>query len=267
VAPYLTVAPSDPDCESEGAYPAVDVGSGDVYVGYEFNGFTNLFGRGRCLRTPTREVLTHVRASCLTLPSASCGPDRRVDPAIVSLDAAFIPGYNRFPANDFPRIAVSPAAGTVSMVWNDARLHPLGDILMKSFGLGTLNAAGSAVRLNRDVGGMHFLPAVRTASATGRLAVTWYQRNAPDTTLTSVKGAVGIDPGAISGPPPNVTITTGPSDWNAVSSDIVPNFGDYTDNYVDATAAPPFVGQTLFVAWSDGRLGVPQPFEQYWTVP
>ncbi len=50
-------------------------------------------------------------------------------------------------------------------------------------------------------------------------------------------------------------MTTGPSDWNAVSSDIVPNFGDYTDNYI------PYKGDTLYVAWSDGRLGDPQPFE------
>jgi hypothetical protein len=56
-------------------------------------------------------------------------------------------------------------------------------------------------------------------------------------------------------------VTTQPSDWNADSSDIVPNFGDYTDNYVIATPAPPFSGDQLYVAWSDGRLGFPQPFE------
>jgi hypothetical protein len=37
-----------------------------------------------------------------------------------------------------------------------------------------------------------------------------------------------------------------------VSSDIIPNFGDYTDNFA--------VGSHDYVAWSDGRLGVPQPF-------
>jgi hypothetical protein len=52
--------------------------------------------------------------------------------------------------------------------------------------------------------------------------------------------------------PSNATVTNVPSDWNAVSSDIVPNFGDYTDNYVS--------GSQVFVAWSDGRLGDPQPF-------
>ena len=28
-----------------------------------------------------------------------------------------------------------------------------------------------------------------------------------------------------------------------------------------ATAAPPFPDKTLYTAWSDGRLGLPQPFE------
>ncbi len=47
-------------------------------------------------------------------------------------------------------------------------------------------------------------------------------------------------------------ITTGSSDWNGTSSLITPNVGDYTDN---ASA-----GNTTYYTWSDGRLGVPQPF-------
>jgi len=42
------------------------------------------------------------------------------------------------------------------------------------------------------------------------------------------------------------------SNWLAVSSDIIPNFGDYTDNYLTTLG--------LYVAWSDGRIGEPQPF-------
>jgi hypothetical protein len=57
-----------------------------------------------------------------------------------------------------------------------------------------------------------------------------------------------------------VLITSVPSDWNAVSSDIVPNFGDYTDNYVVATANAPYVGTTTAFSWADGRDGVPQPY-------
>jgi hypothetical protein len=47
-------------------------------------------------------------------------------------------------------------------------------------------------------------------------------------------------------------ITTGATDWANTSSLITPNFGDYTDN---ASA-----GTTTYYTWSDGRLGVPQPF-------
>jgi hypothetical protein len=52
---------------------------------------------------------------------------------IISMDAAFVPGYNRFPAPDWPRIAVSDPYNTVSIVWNDARVHTLGDIFMRSY--------------------------------------------------------------------------------------------------------------------------------------
>jgi hypothetical protein len=172
------------------------------------------------------------------------------------MDAAFIPGYNRFPMNDYPRVAVSDTAGTVSMVWNDTRKHPLGDIVLQSFNLVSLSLVQAhPVVLDTDVGGVHFLPGLRQADASGRLNVIWYDRTSPNTALTSVSGAFSVDPRATATPSHNTTITTGPSDWNAVSSDIVPNFGDYTDNYFDGT--------TLFVAWSDGRLGDPQPFEDH----
>lgn len=266
--PYLTVAHADPNCESEGAYPAVDVASGDVYVAYEFNWASNIFGPAPCLQTPTRNIVDRVRASCLTLPAASCGgPSNSTAVNVVSMDAAFVPGYNRFPASDFPRIAVSDASGTVSIVWNDARSHALGDILMHSYDLGTLASGGGNVRLNSDTGGMHFMPALRNSSVAGRLNVSWFQRGSANTASTNVKAALGINPRATVTPSTNVLITSGPSDWNAVSSDIVPNFGDYTDNYVLATASPPFVGTKLYVAWADGRFGVPQPFEQSTTVP
>jgi hypothetical protein len=179
---------------------------------------------------------------------------------IVSMDGAFVPGYNRFPANDFPRIAVSRPYGTVSMVWNDARYHPMGDILMQSYNLGTLAPAPDLVQLNRSTGGLHFLPALRNADAAGKLNVTWYERATANTALTDVKGAFGVSPRATATPATNVLITDTPTDWNAVSSDIVPNFGDYNDNYVSATNAAPFVGSTVAISWADGRNGAPQAF-------
>ena len=101
--------------------------------------------------------------------------------------------------------------------------------------------------LDNDPGGLHFLPALRNASATGKLAVTWYDRASANTAVTTVKGALGIDPRLTSTPSANTLVTTVPTDWNSVSSDIDPNFGDYTDNYI--------ANGRLYVAWSDGRLG------------
>ena len=60
--------------------------------------------------------------------------------------------------------------------------------------------------------------------------------------------------------PANVLITNVATDWSVVSSDIVPNFGDYTDNYVLATPTAPYVDTTVAISWSDGRNGTPQAF-------
>jgi hypothetical protein len=252
--PYFTMAAGDPNCQNEGAYPAVDTGSGDLYTAYEFNQATNILNPA-CFNTPTQNVLVRAQAACLVLqPTSICGaPANRTAQTITSLDGAFIPGYNRFPANDFPRVAVDPNVGTVSMVWNDAGANPLGDIMLRSYALRTLAPAQSVpVVLNTDSGGMHFLPALRNVTATGKLAVSWYDRTNPNSALTSVNAVLGIDPRLTRTPSSNALVTTTPTDWNSVSSDIVPNFGDYTDNYI--------ASGRLHVAWSDGRLGVPQPF-------
>ncbi len=69
-SPYFAVAPG-PKCENEGAYPAVDVATGAVYVAYEFNLFTDVFVPG-CTTTPTQNVVKYIPFKCLTLPAASC---------------------------------------------------------------------------------------------------------------------------------------------------------------------------------------------------
>ena len=256
-APYFIVAPGDPNfCENEGAYPAVDRATGDVYVAFEHDWYSGLFN---CGGETTQNVMNRVPISCLTLtPTSPCaaGPSEVQAINITSLEAAFIPGYNRFPMNDFPRVAVSSRSGTISMVWNDARQHGTGDIFLQSFNLGSLTPVQSQpVRVNSrsDTGGWLFLPAVRNADASGNLDISFYSRSSANTALTDVNASLKVDPRTTSTPTRSDTrITTGSSDWNAVSSIIVPNFGDYTDNY--------FVGSTLYVAWSDGRLGFPQPF-------
>jgi len=256
-APYFVVAPGEVNgCENEGAYPAVDPATGAVYVAYEHNWFSGLFN---CGGEKTQDVMNYVPFSCLPLaPTSSCtGPAATQAINITSLEAAFIPGYNRFPMNDFPRVAVSGAAGTVSMVWNDARQHGTGDIFLQSFNLGSLSLVQSSpVRINsrNNTGGWLFLPAVRKADGSGNLDVSFYSRSSANTALTDVSAALKVNPRTTIPPTKNnTTVTTGSSDWLAVSSVIVPNFGDYTDNY--------FVGTMLYVAWADGRLGFPQPFE------
>ena len=264
--PYFVVAPGDDVnfCENEGAYPAVDRTTGDLYVAYEHNWFTAIFGGPICGSEPTQEVMNLIPASCLTLtPTSACiAPAATQAVSITSLQAAFIPGYNRFPMNDFPRIAVSDVAGTVSMVWNDARQHGTGDIFLQSFNLGSMTAVQSApVRVNSkgDTGGWHFLPAMRQADANGNLNVSFYSRSSGQTALTNVSAALKVNPRTTTPPTKSDTqITTGASDWSADSSLIVPNFGDYTDNYL--------LGTALFVGWSDGRLGFPQPFEDHVSV-
>jgi hypothetical protein len=146
------------------------------------------------------------------------------------------------------------------MVWNDARTNPLGDILLRSYALGTLSPVQAApVRLNTGTEGLHFLPAVRNPSPSGKIGVIWYDRTTPSTTITNVRAALNLDPRLAAPPSSNVLVTSAPSDWNAVSSDIVPNFGDYTDDYAN--------NGLLYAAWSDGRLGLPQPFEAHAPMP
>jgi hypothetical protein len=267
--PYFVVAQPDPrGCENEGAYPAVDPATGAVYTAYEYNIETNIF-LPQCFgsATPTANVMTRTPRSCLPLATfAACGgPKARTSVPVTSLVAAFVPGYNRFPVNDFPRLAVSDRYGTVSMVWNDTRFHPLGDILLESFhktSLGPVQA--HPVVLDRPAsGGLHMLPALRTATAAGRLDVTWYSRSTPTTSRTSVDGVLGVSPLTTSTPPSNVRVTNVASDWLNNTSDIVPNFGDYTDAALTTTGTAPYVGRTLYVAWSDGRFSVPQPFEAH----
>jgi len=270
--PYLIVQPAQ-GCENEGAYPAVDVHSGAVYVAWEYNWATNFLtppGAPCTTTEPVQNRVAYVPFACLTLtPVSPCvTAPKQVAVNIVSLDASFIPGFNRNGAsccaNDFPRIAVSDTFGTVSIVWNDARLHPMGDILLQSYNLVSLSAVQSSpARVNPDAnGGLHFMPAIRNVDDGGHLSVSYFQRNSPNTAVTNVNAVLDLNPTA-TGPGSRVVVTTVATDWNNVSSDIIPNFGDYTDNYFLAKSQAPYTDDVLYVAWSDGRLGVPQPFEAH----
>jgi hypothetical protein len=264
--PYLTVAPADPrGCFNEGSYPAADTATGNVYVGYESNWDSLAFPPCENASTPTQNVLTKTTLHCLRLAkTAACGPSRTVSAPVTSLSSVLVPGYNRFPGNDFPRLAVSDKAGTVTMVWNDTRFHPFGDILMQSFSRGTLRPVQARpVRLDQPHnGGLSMFPALRTATASGLLDVSWYSRSSATTADTGVEAAMDVSPLATV-TPPNVQLTSALSNWDNDSSLIVPNFGDYTDSAVSVTGSAPYLGNTWYVAWSDGRLGIPQPFEAH----
>lgn len=258
--PYLIAQPADlvTFCELEGAYPATTKG-GDLYVANELNW-------GDFCPSQHLQQIAFVPESCLTLPTASCGPAATTAIPIVSTDLTEIPGYNRGTGNDFPRVAVSDEKGTLSVVWNDTRSNPQGDILLQSLWLGSLAPVQAApVKLNNDtgIGTLHFLPSLRNADAKGLINVAWYDRRRdPNSADTDVYAALGVDPTTTTTPGSNTRVTSIKSDWLSVGSIIVPNFGDYTDNYIDISGTV----STMFVAWSDGRYNIPQPFAAHQNV-
>jgi len=258
--PYLTIQQPDPNnCENLGAHPAADTARGDLYVGWEYNFAA---ASGPCRNKPTRNMVAKVPRRCLVLRAVSpcAGPSARASVPITSVPEP--PGYfTEGSPNDFPRLAVSDQAHMVAMVWNDARFHPYGDVLLQSFGLASLRPvqARPVVLDAPHRGGMTLMPAVSTTAA-GLLDATWYSRESLTTTYTAIKGAIGVSPRATRTPATNITITSMPSDWRHQVFDIVSNFGEHTDNTLDATSTKPYVGGTLYVAWTDGRTGVPQPY-------
>ena len=169
-----------------------------------------------------------------------------------SLDSVVIAGYNRGTGNDFPRLAIDAPLSKVVAVWNDASLHPLGDIWLRALNYNLDISPTTPIRKVNDDNSfaLHFLPAV-SVRASGAVAVSWYDRrlNGADSTRTDYFADVRATP-AQNGA--DVRITTGATDWANTSSLITPNFGDYTDNASS--------GEKTFFTWSDGRIGVPQPF-------
>lgn len=141
------------------------------------------------------------------------------------------------------------------------RYRPLGDILLRSWHLGAaLTAVQSTPTVIDSKGADHFLPGLRLAGANGNLVVGWYERASGSTAETSYVAAVSLSPTATS-PSKEVTITTASSNWLGVTSNLVPNFGDYTDVYVVVSSQV-----TAYFAWSDGRSGDPQPFNSRMTL-
>jgi hypothetical protein len=251
----VVVWPEEPTVMNTGAYVAAASG-GTAYVAWERNIVSNLGGSG------DPYVYIHVAAVApgATSPGVG-GPGRPVvvtrgqvnsSPrgGVKSLDGVVIAGYNRGIGQDFPRIAVNARLRSVIVEWNDASLHPLGDIFLRAFPL-SLGTPGSIRKVNDDNSfALHFLPAV-SVRADGSIVSSWYdrRRGGANSAVTDYFGEVRQAPASQGR---DFRITTGATDWTKDSSIIVPNFGDYTDNASSGT-------RTWFT-WSDGRIGVPQPF-------
>ncbi len=269
-----TIVAPEQTCVNQGSYPAVDPATGDVYVAHEFN-FVSDFSTPGCMSLPTQQVTDRI-------PMGATAPVAEARVNIVSESTAFVPGYNRFPVNDFPRIAVSDPYGTVSIAWNDTRFRPTGDILLQSYDLGsgfptTVQNNGSTcttgssscanpVRLsNNTTPTFDMLPGLRNAEPDGQIDVVWYdKRRSPptDRSFTDEYGALNFSP-RIMRTPSNTRVTNVGTSWLGTSSDIVPNFGDYTDDHVKESGSCSTSTCTvdpLFVSWSDGRIGEPQPY-------
>jgi hypothetical protein len=97
---------------------------------------------------------------------------------------------------------------------------------------------------------LRFMPAVSVRSS-GVICTSWYDRRRFGPTSTKTDYAADCRSSANVNAT-DVRVSTGATDWAGTSSLIIPNFGDYTDNTSD--------GGTTFFTWSDGRIGVPQPF-------
>jgi hypothetical protein len=252
------VWPEEPGVENEGAYVAVAPG-GDTYVAWERNVDTNIFFGGD----------PHIYEHVAFVPAHASAPliGGKNHPVVItkgqinatpvggvrSLDATVIAGYNRGTGNDFPRIAFNRVSGRVIVAWNDASVHPLGDVWLRSYSASLGNASAiSQVNDDSDFT-LHFLPAVSVRS-NGHICTSWYDRRGfgPDSAHTDYFGECRPSIGSNGA---DFRITTGATDWTNTSSLIIPNFGDYTDN---ASA-----GTTTYYTWSDGRIGVPQPFTDH----
>jgi hypothetical protein len=241
--------------ENEGAYVSV-APTGDTYVAWERNWESNQFDGDpyvyiHAARVPAGakqpSIGGNADAVVVTRDQVNGSLDHL---GVKSLDAVVIAGYNRGIGNDFPRIVFDPVIDRVLVEWNDASLHPLGDIWLRSLSA-SLGHMAPIRRVNDDSDyTLHFLPAI-SVRADGSICSSWYDRrlSAPDSALTDLFVECRSRP-ATNGA--DVRITTGSTDWTNTSSLIVPNFGDYTDNASS--------GNRTYYTWSDGRLGVPQPF-------
>lgn len=250
----VRVWPEEATVVNTGAYVSTAPG-GDAYVSWERNYYSNLGNGDPYVYIHAARVRPGDRWPVVGGPKAprvvSTGQrNSSRSGGVKSLDLVPIAGYNRGGGQDFPRIAVNPRRNNVTVVWNDASLHPLGDIYLRALPM-DLSITGPIAKVNDDNSyTLHFLPAVSVRSD-GSTSTSWYDRRLarPDTTWTDYFGEIRPSPGTAA---QDFRVTTGSTNWLGTSGGIYPNFGDYTDNASSGTKT--------YYTWSDGRIGVPQPF-------
>ena len=255
----VVIWPEETSYENEGTYPALaynpSTGADDIYVAWERNWYTNQFDGDPYVYIQAAVVPVGASAPLIGGPGSPIVVtlnqlNSNASGGVKSLDLVPVTGYNRGTSNDFPRIAWDSSQNEVILVWNDASHHPLGDIFMRSFTTRFAHT-GPIEKVNDDnTGALHMFPAV-CARSDGSIVTSWFDRRnySPGSPWTDYYGEVRSTPG-VNGI--DFKITNAPSNWLNASSAIVPNFGDYTDNSCSGT--------TTFYTWSDGRIGVPQPY-------
>jgi hypothetical protein len=250
----VVVWPEERRVVNTGAYVSV-ASNGAAYVAWERNVDSNQFnGKPYVYIHAARVPLgrTHPSVGGPGNPRVVTKGQRNSGGAggVKSMDLVAVPGYTRFFGQDFPRIAVDAPRHKVVVVWNDASAHPLGDIWMRALPMGlALNSRIHKVNDDRS-SALHFLPAL-SVRANGSVVTSWYDRRmaGPESARTQYFGEVRHSPRSNGR---DFRITTGASDWISTSAVADPNFGDYTDSASS--------GSRTFYTWTDGRIGVPQPF-------
>jgi hypothetical protein len=245
--PPITVRRDEHTVSNQGASPAI-ADNGDIYVAWE----RNLFGFA--------STDPYVYVNIARVPNGASGPDigtvvtagqlhSNSAGGVKSLSNVAIAGYSRGQGQDFPSIAYDPIRNRVLVEWNDASHHPLGDVFLRS--LDANLGYGPITKVNDDNSyALHFMPAVSIRSD-GSIASSWYDRRraGPTSTVTDYYAELRPSAGVNAA---DFRVSNVSTDWLGTSSLLGPNFGDYTDNAS--------TGTTTYFTWSDGRLGVPQPF-------
>jgi hypothetical protein len=253
----VMIWPEESVYENEGVYPALaydsSTGKDDIYVAWERNWYTNQTDGNPYVYVQAALIPVGASAPSIGSPSSpvvvTAGQLNSVNGGVKSMDLVPVTGYTGT-ANDFPRIAWNSTQNQIVIVWNDASHHPLGDIFMRSY-TPHFAQAGSIETVNDDTtGALHMFPAV-CVETTGSIVTSWFDRRnfTPGSGSTDYYGEIRTVPGTNG---TDFKITSLSSDWTQDSSMMAPNFGDYTDNSCN--------GNTPFFSWSDGRLGIPQPF-------